>query len=133
MFVVWDLVLEEARIHAYATWHEDIGTETKYKCNMSVDTHPYLEVVVTTAPDPYAACKGAHALAVLTDRDEFKRTDNAHIYTSMTKPAFVFNGRNILGHNGFRELGFKVHTITKLVPNTLLGTGTVRDRGDAIR
>ena len=85
---------------------EDIWMEMKYTCNMSVDTHPNLESAVTTVPDPYAVCEYAHALAVLTECNKFKGLYNARIYKSMTKPAFVFDGRNILDHNGLRELGF---------------------------
>jgi len=37
----------------------------------------------------------AHAIAVLTEWDEFKTYDWQKIYTNMLKPAFVFDGRNI--------------------------------------
>ena len=119
MFVVRDLVLEEARIHVYdpQVSREDMWTEMKYTCGMSADTHPGLEAAVTTSPDPYAACEGAHALAVLTEWDEFKGLDYARIYKSMAKPAFVFDGRNVLDHDGLRELGFEVHAIGKPDPN----------------
>ena len=46
----------------------------------------------------YDACKGSHALCVLTEWDEFKTLDYAKIYEGMVKPAFVFDGRNILDH-----------------------------------
>lgn len=119
MFVVRDLVLEEARIHVHdpQVSREDMWTEMKYTCGMSADTHPGLEAAVTTSPDPYAACEGAHALAVLTEWDEFKGLDYARIYKSMAKPAFVFDGRNVLDHDGLRELGFEVHAIGKPDPN----------------
>jgi len=119
MFVVRVLVLEEARIHVYdpQVSREDMWTEMKCTCGMSVDTHPGLEAAVTTSPDPYAACEGAHALAVLTEWDEFKGLDYARIYKSMAKPAFVFDGRNVLDHDGLRELGFEVHAIGKPDPN----------------
>ena len=38
--------------------------------------------------------------------DKFKGLDNGHIYKNMAKPAFVFNGRNILDNDGLQELGF---------------------------
>lgn len=59
------------------------------------------------------ACDGAHALAVLTEWDEFKTLDYEKIYASMTKPAFVFDGRNILDHVKLRELGFVVYALGK--------------------
>ena len=67
MFVLWDIVLEEVRIHVYdlQVLRKDIPTKIQYACNMSVDSHPDLEVVATAAPDPYAVCKGVYAFSVL--------------------------------------------------------------------
>lgn len=63
--------------------------------------------------DPYEACKGAHAIAVITEWDEFKSYDWKKIYDSMMKPAFIFDGRNILDHKKLMEIGFKVKAIGK--------------------
>ncbi len=63
--------------------------------------------------NPYEACKNAHAIAVLTEWDEFIAYDWQKIYDSMLKPAFVFDGRNILDHAKLREIGFKVRAIGK--------------------
>ena len=49
---------------------------------------------VTVATDPYAACAGSHAIAVMTEWDEFKGYDWSKIYSSMVKPAFLFDGRS---------------------------------------
>lgn len=46
----------------------------------------------------YDACKGSHGLCILTEWDEFKNLDYAKIHEGMVKPAFVFDGRNILDH-----------------------------------
>ena len=46
----------------------------------------------------YDAAKGSHALVVLTEWDEFKTLDFEKIYADMVKPAFCFDGRNILPH-----------------------------------
>merc|ERR1711966_470636 len=69
MFVARDLLNEQAKIHVYdpQVKREDMWTEMSYTCNMSASTHPNLEAAVTTASDPYSACDGAHALAVLTE------------------------------------------------------------------
>jgi UDPglucose 6-dehydrogenase len=56
------------------------------------------ENFVTIETDPYVACKGAHAIAVMTEWNQFKTYDFAAIYESMAKPAFIFDGRNILPH-----------------------------------
>ena len=54
--------------------------------------------------DPYKVIEGAHAIAVLTEWDEFKTFDWNRIYNSMQKPAFVFDGRNILNKNHLKKL-----------------------------
>ncbi len=59
------------------------------------------------------ACKDSHALAVLTEWDEFKGLNYQKIYDSMMKPAFVFDGRNILDHAKLREIGFIVYALGK--------------------
>ncbi len=59
------------------------------------------------------ACKDSHALAVLTEWDEFKALNYQKIYDSMMKPAFVFDGRNILDHAKLREIGFIVYALGK--------------------
>lgn len=65
------------------------------------------------ASSPYDAVKDAHAIAVLTEWDEFQTYDWQKIYDSMMKPAFVFDGRNILNHAKLREIGFVVYAIGK--------------------
>ncbi|KAL0239101.1 hypothetical protein PCE1_004792 [Barthelona sp. PCE] len=59
----------------------------------------------------YAACEGAHGVAIITEWDEFKTIDWQRVYDGMVKPAFVFDGRNILDHELLRGIGFKVHGI----------------------
>ena len=61
--------------------------------------------------DPYEACKGAHAIAILTEWDEFKTYDWRHIYNNMLKPATVFDGRNVLDAEELKAIGFQVRSI----------------------
>jgi UDPglucose 6-dehydrogenase len=68
---------------------------------------------LVVSPDPYAACAGAHAIAILTEWDEFKALDYARIYAAMPKPAFLFDGRNILDLAALRKIGFKASGIGK--------------------
>ena len=63
---------------------------------------------VTVYGDPYQSCKDAHAIAVLTEWDEFKEYDWKRIYDGMLKPAKIFDGRNVLDHKKLQEIGFKV-------------------------
>ena len=64
-------------------------------------------------PDPIAAARGAHAIAVLTDWSNFSLLDYEEIFRSMVKPAFIFDGRNILDQDKLYQIGFNVYTIGK--------------------
>ena len=70
--------------------------EFKYTLNLSEETKPGLGELVVTSPDAYSAAQGAHAIAIATEWDEFKTLDYKKIYDSMAKPAFLFDGRNIV-------------------------------------
>lgn len=72
--------------------------------------------MVTVVSDPYEAATQAHAIAVLTEWDEFKTYDWAKIKSSMVKPAFVFDGRKLLGKNKLHELGFQYYAIGEPKP-----------------
>lgn len=61
--------------------------------------------------DPYQACKNAHAVVILTEWDEFKALDWKKIHDNMMKPAFIFDGRNILCRKEMESLGFNYHGI----------------------
>jgi UDPglucose 6-dehydrogenase len=60
---------------------------------------------------PYETCENAHAIAILTEWDEFKTYDWQKIYENMQKPAFVFDGRNILDSVALRKIGFVYQAI----------------------
>jgi UDPglucose 6-dehydrogenase len=64
-------------------------------------------------PDPYKAAEEASAIAVMTEWEEYKTLDYERIYQSMKKPAFIFDGRNILNHKQLYEIGFNVYPIGK--------------------
>jgi UDPglucose 6-dehydrogenase len=63
--------------------------------------------------NPYEAVQGCHAIAILTDWDLYKKLDYKKIYQSMVKPAFIFDGRNIIDHKKCFEIGFNVYPIGK--------------------
>ncbi len=67
--------------------------------------------LVKVVNDPYEAMEDAHAVAVLTEWDEFKTYDWQKVYDGMKKPAFVFDGRNVLGFEFASHLGFQVYLI----------------------
>lgn len=65
------------------------------------------------ASSAYEAAQGAHAIAIVTEWDEFKRLDYAKIFAGMQQPAFIFDGRNILDLARLREIGFRASGIGK--------------------
>ncbi|MEZ0215584.1 MAG: UDP-glucose 6-dehydrogenase [Rariglobus sp.] len=66
---------------------------------------------LTVAASAYEATQGAHAIAIVTEWDEFRKLDYAKILGGMQKPAFLFDGRNIVDLPKLREMGFRVHGI----------------------
>ncbi len=68
---------------------------------------------LTVVSSALEAAKGAHAVAIVTEWDEFKTLDYARIYEGMMKPAFLFDGRNIANLEQLRALGFRAHGIGK--------------------
>ncbi|KAJ4916599.1 UDP-glucose 6-dehydrogenase 1 [Raphanus sativus] len=68
---------------------------------------------VSVVSDAYVATKDAHGICVLTEWDEFKSLDFERIFENMRKPAFVFDGRNVVDAVKLREIGFIVYSIGK--------------------
>jgi UDPglucose 6-dehydrogenase len=72
-----------------------------------------LEGRIDFEPDPYRAACGAHAIAVLTEWELFRTLDYGRLLDTMERPAFVFDGRNILDHQRLFDLGFNVFAVGK--------------------
>ncbi|MDQ1336675.1 MAG: UDPglucose 6-dehydrogenase [Thermodesulfobacteriota bacterium] len=68
---------------------------------------------VAYVEDPYEAAEGCSAIAVMTEWRIYATLDYERIYRTMTKPAFIFDGRNILDHRKLFEIGFNVFPIGK--------------------
>jgi UDPglucose 6-dehydrogenase len=102
-----DLLAEQARVVVYDPKvpaheiHEEVVGKGKQ------------EPRLTVAASAYEAAAGAHAIAVVTEWDEFKTLDFARIQAEMKHPAFLFDGRNILDLPRLRALGFRAHGIGK--------------------
>jgi UDPglucose 6-dehydrogenase len=74
---------------------------------------------VAVVSDAYEAARDAHAVCVLTEWDEFGSLDYHRMFDAMQKPAFVFDGRNVLDVDKLREIGFVVYAIGKPLDNWL--------------
>ncbi|EFK07508.1 nucleotide sugar dehydrogenase [delta proteobacterium NaphS2] len=68
---------------------------------------------ITYTEDPYDAAAGCCAIAVMTEWSLYKSLDYREIYRKMAKPAFIFDGRNILDHEALHNMGFNVFPIGK--------------------
>jgi len=68
---------------------------------------------ISYVEDPYEAAAGCHALVIMTDWDLYRKLDCRKIYKSMIKPAFIFDGRNIIDAPMCFEIGFNVFPIGK--------------------
>ena len=64
--------------------------------------------------DPYVAAKGGSAIIVVTEWDLYRDLNYDRIYKGMEKPAFIFDGRNILDHQRLFKIGFNVYPIGKV-------------------
>ena len=65
----------------------------------------------TFTEDPYAAMRGAHAIAVLTGWPEYGGLDFERVIKEMAEPAFLFDGCNLLDHEALASLGFHVYRV----------------------
>ncbi|WP_396168144.1 UDP-glucose 6-dehydrogenase [Flavobacterium sp.] len=90
---VYDPKVSRKKVLADLDYLESRSSEENTKSILSFD-------------NPYEACQDAHAIAVLTEWDEFVGYDWQKIYDNMQKPAFVFDGRNILDAAALKEIGF---------------------------
>jgi len=105
IYVADNLINEQAKIAVY---------DPKVDYKLVISDLNYLESrsdeqnrnYVTSFNDVYEACANSHAIAILTEWDEFKTYDWQKIYDSMQKPAFVFDGRNLLDAKKIKEIGF---------------------------
>jgi len=102
-----DLLDEQAQVVVYdpkvpaAEIYADLIGREKQESRLSV------------AATAYEAAAGAHALVLVTEWDEFRQLEFAKIYELMAKPAFIFDGRNILDLHKLRNLGFRTVGIGK--------------------
>lgn len=109
--IVRDLVAENAHVVIY---DPRVPVETIHRDLLEVGIpQDIINFNVEIAADPYAAVTGAHALATLTEWDEFRTLDLPRIHGLMLKPAFVFDGRAILPADALAKHGFKAFVIGK--------------------
>ncbi len=102
LYVTRELVEERANV---------VITDPKALENAKRDLADLPQEYISFEPDPYEAAKGAHAIAVMTEWKQYKELDFQRIYDAMEKPAFLFDGRNILDVDKLYGIGFNIYPI----------------------
>lgn len=110
IYVADDLINEQANIALFdpKVTKEQVIKDLNYLESRSSDAN---NNYIQSFNNPYEACADAHAVAILTEWDEFKTYDWKKIYDSMLKPAFIFDGRNLLSAVEMRAIGFVYQSI----------------------
>jgi UDPglucose 6-dehydrogenase len=126
IYVADELLHEKAEIHVYdpRVTERQILADLEYlqlhrrksafseNYDLGLSTEEIKSLLVVHH-DPYEALNKAHAVAVLTEWEEFRSYVWNKIYTNMFKPAFVFDGRNILDAGLLKGIGFEVMQVGK--------------------
>jgi UDPglucose 6-dehydrogenase len=110
IYVTDHLLHEQAQITVYdpKVSEAQISFDLDYLATRPADENRKGVNVMT---DPYEACKDAHAIAILTEWEEFKDYDWKRIYDGMLKPAKIFDGRNLLDSAKLKAIGFQFQAI----------------------
>lgn len=103
IYITRQLITERARV---------VITDPQALAHAATDLEDIINQVELVT-DPYAAAAGCHAIALITEWDLYRRLDYERILQSMIKPAFIFDGRNILDHRRLFAMGFNVFPIGK--------------------
>jgi len=103
IFIATKLIDERAEL---------VITDPKALNNARIDLNG-INGTVSYSEDPYEAADGCDAIAVVTEWEVYKDLDFKKIFQSMVKPAFIFDGRNILNHEQLFDIGFNVFPIGK--------------------
>jgi len=110
IYVADILIEEQANIKVYDPKVTEIQIQSDLNylgSRTELENSKFLKVNI----DPYEVMNGAHCIAILTEWDEFKTFDWQRIYNNMYKPAFIFDGRNILDKEIMEEIGFNYRSI----------------------
>ncbi|OMJ85835.1 hypothetical protein SteCoe_12746 [Stentor coeruleus] len=111
-YVCNSLLQEEAILHIFDP------KVTRQQMLAEMNFHEFLDGIssekhLISHSDPYVAVKNTCAIVVLTEWDIFKNLNYESMYAEMQKPAFIFDGRNVLNHKALKRVGFKVVAIGK--------------------
>ena len=104
IYVVKRLLEEKAVLSIY---------DPKAVENAKTELESYRGKNLLFSNDPFECADGADAIAILTDWKDFAGYDYEKIYRHMRKPAFIFDGRNVIDGKRLGKIGFNVFSIGK--------------------
>src|SRR5437773_5802135 len=95
IYVCRDLLNEQAQLSIYDPRVTEVAIRHDLEAATALPGASF-QKRITVEKDAYAAVESAHAVAILTEWDEFRNLDYNRIRQVMLKPGFIFDGRNIL-------------------------------------
>ena len=119
VFVAKHLLSEHAKLTIYDPQVSQKQMESDFDEYKALPKGYSFKDSVTVCDNAYTACNNAHAICVMTEWDEFRDLDFNKIYQGMEKPAFVFDGRNILPMDKLSAIGFETYAIGKPLPDSM--------------
>ncbi|MCF6331772.1 MAG: nucleotide sugar dehydrogenase [Draconibacterium sp.] len=108
IYVAQELLQDRAEIHIYdpKVSKEQIFSDLKIVVSSTAEFEAFKNQIHIHS-EPYSAMNKAHAIVILTEWDEFINYEWKKVFEKMFKPAFIFDGRNILDSAKMNEIGFK--------------------------
>jgi UDPglucose 6-dehydrogenase len=107
-----DLLNEQAQLSIYDPRVTEVAIRRDLEAATGLSGASFQKRIMVEK-DAYAAVESAHAVAILTEWDEFRNLDYNRIRQVMLKPGFIFDGRNILSPEASRMLCPAVYGIGK--------------------
>ncbi len=100
------LIRERAEIHVFdpKVSLDQMLSDLNYLNSRPADINA---AKLSASNDPYAVAGDSHAIAVMTEWDQFRDLDWPRIHDGMQKPPFIFDGRNLLDRATLQEIGFE--------------------------
>jgi UDPglucose 6-dehydrogenase len=112
IYVCRDLLNEQAQLSIYDPRVTEVAVRSDLEAATGLSGANF-QKRITVEKDAYAAVESAHAVAILTEWDEFRNLDYNGIRQVMLKPGFIFDGRNILSQRANSMLCPAVYGIGK--------------------
>ena len=103
IYVADNLINKDIRIDVY----DPKVNKDQVDFDLSYLNENYDKSLVKFIEDPILNISNYNLIAIMTEWDEFKDYDWKNIYEKMSKPAYIFDGRNILDKNKLESIGFK--------------------------